>query len=105
MRTPFDAVDGCDVCWLPVDRCLCPTCPTCGITGDPACYRRLGPDGRVVDAHGLELTEAAAIRRAQDDWWYRVEEDALARELLELRAAVRAAVSSHDGALYAPPKP
>ena len=35
---PEDEERPCDVCGLWPERCICPECPHCGITGNPGCY-------------------------------------------------------------------
>jgi hypothetical protein len=40
--TPADEPCGCDCCGREADDCRCPECPTCGVAGDPACYRDHG---------------------------------------------------------------
>jgi hypothetical protein len=37
----------CGCCGRELDECICPECPECGATGDPACYVN----------HGLEYTK------------------------------------------------
>ena len=50
-RLPWDDADEtCEICLNQADACLCPECPACGASGDPACYRT-----QEAENHGLEI--------------------------------------------------
>jgi hypothetical protein len=69
-NAPWNQVEGpCAVCGNVVDDCICPTCPTCTMQGDPSCY---DPKHRLF--HGLVRTEEQeyALMRNEAQW----EEDA-----------------------------
>lgn len=54
---PYDGPAICEVCCgdADADQCICAECPVCHVSGDPNCYRK----------HGMKLTHAQAVRRAE----------------------------------------
>jgi hypothetical protein len=67
-NAPWNQEPGpCAVCAKDEDNCVCPECPVCGMQGDPACYydsrETKRPTG--VNGHGLKLTRAQLIGRAE----------------------------------------
>jgi len=58
-RVPVDEAP-CEVCGCDAEACLCPECPCCGETGNPACYAVAGGTG----GHGLERTREQAAEAA-----------------------------------------
>ncbi len=55
-------------CCGKTESCICPECPCCGISGDPACYEK----------HGLKYSKAQLI--GQSELRTKILEDALADE-------------------------
>ena len=70
--------DGCEVCFLPPEGCVCPECPTCGVQGDPKCYAQNGhlrlsreqaisrQEFRVLDAQDKLSDEYEYLQMLQD---------------------------------------
>jgi len=54
----------CECCGKGIDDCICPTCPTCGLIGDPNCYRE---HGLVMSQEQIDSLQYENARMEEDN--------------------------------------
>jgi hypothetical protein len=65
--SPLEDDLGCEVCHREVGACDCPVCPTCGVQGDPGCYRDHGLTRLAAKGEATESTDWVTYTRRTDD--------------------------------------